>query len=209
MSSDATDAWAARVLNELIAQLSEESVEGLIDARVDEAVAEFTCPEVGECSEAVFRDTVGKFIGHVRRRLLVSGEGSCDAEDFGWAIAFLESDYRGTHGDGYYAAVLDAMDSSRTGLQVVLARIGEAFKARYRTIHACWTFARRIGALDWKLKCALATELLGRCREWLPPEIQQSPPEQWADLVPELLESYSRQISLSAPDAARELFGLR
>jgi hypothetical protein len=209
MSSEPTDVCAARILDELVALLDEESLERLIDARVDDALAEFPCPEVSECSEADFRETVAKFLGHVRAKVLFSGEGRCLGGDLGEAIALLESEYRGTQGDGYYAAVLDAMDASRMGLQMVLARIGEAFKTHYRAIYAHWAIARRVDALDWRLKCALAAALLDRCREWLPPDIQQSPPEQWADLVPELLESYTRQISLSAPDVAGALFGSR
>lgn len=103
------------------------------------------------------------------------------------AMALLDQSYEGVHANGYYAALLDALDASPEGVQLVLARLAELIKARQRSLYVRWVITRNITLVDWDTKRALADLLLRRCRPWLPPEMQHAVPEQFTDCIEDLL----------------------
>jgi hypothetical protein len=99
----------------------------------------------------------------------------------------IEEGYRGTYSDGYYGALQDAIDPSYSGLELVLERMTSMLKARCREMYVLWILDRHVASADWEIRCALATQLIECCMEWMPPELQRCPAEQMVDSIPELL----------------------
>lgn len=178
---------AARLLEQLIALLGEEQIARLIDEPVDRALLSFECGGGVGYSADLFHKVVADFVRHVYATALPGRPRLSLSRAQDEAIALLERTYEGTCANGYYAAVLDAADSSQQGLSMVLARLAESIKAHRRQMYLRWVGVRHIDPADWPTKCAMAAILIGRGRSWMPPRLHRCPPEQLADNVLDLL----------------------
>ena len=187
MCSDPAYHHAARIIARLETLLDEEQIARHIDKPIDKAAAEFNGVHDSEYSWDRFQSVTAEFVRHLYEKALPSMRELPLAQARDEAIALLEPAYPGTYADGYYGALLDAADPCQSGLDLVLVRMAELAKTRQREMYVRYVAVRHIGGEDWGTKCAMAAVLIERCREYLPPELQNGPPDQWADHVGELL----------------------
>jgi len=104
------------------------------------------------------------------------------------AMAILETGYQGPHDRGYDAAFLDTLNNKLDGHEFILTQIAEILKDSARQKHIQWVYSSRIAPLDWRTRCQVVEILIKRWTPFLPPNIHQSPPAQFADRLPELME---------------------
>ena len=196
---------AAELLERLTSLLADEWLQRRIDEPIDDAVAGFQRSHPAECSQAQFHRVIAGFLAHVRRQALGHCTGPPLSGALGEAMALLEEGYRGTHSDGYYGALQDAIDPSYSGLELVLERMATTLKTRCRETYVRWIIDRHVTSADWEVRCALAAVLIDRCREWMPPELKSCPAEQLVGCVPDLM---SIQLSMNrlAQAGPAELF---
>lgn len=178
-------AW--QLLDRLSSLLDEDRMARLIDAPIDQVVREYGFPEDTPFSMHLFHRTLADFLRQISRRGMRLPRRLTVSQARDEAVCLLEQAYEGTHCRGYEAAVLDAADPMQSGIRLVLARLADALKARERMRYLRWVARRHIDPADWQTKCAMAKILLLRCRRWLPAELRNGSPAQWADFVLELL----------------------
>ena len=186
-SSETCHCRAGQIIARLAALLDEgrlaETIDDPIDAITQEVIA--ACrghsprERLHRAASALVRKLYEKAIPC--RRILSPSQARDEA------ISILEREYRGAHADGYFGALADAADPSQDGVALVLTGMAEAIKHRERRRYARWAMARLIDPADWELRRALAARLLDNCRRWLPPELRDCTPDQFADSVPDLL----------------------
>ena len=192
MNSETAAAAARTILGQLANALAEATLLKRIDEPIQTALLEFSYPPPAERPTARFHRAAAEFAGQARARILAKGLASIQTEGLGDALALIEHDYRGTYADGYDGALQDALDTSHAGLPVVLGRMAEALKTRYRESYLRWFLARQMRLAPWETKCALTALLLEACQEGLPPELRLGSPEQWVDCLPDLIQLYLR-----------------
>jgi len=186
-NSDATRNLAAAILDQVTGLIDEQLMVQQIDEPIDRALASFGSVEHEPYSHPRFTETTARFVKHVFDHALSPGRRLTVSQARDETTALLGLAYRGTYAIGYHGAILDAADPSDPGLELVLARIAELIKSERRQLHLRCVEFRYIDSADWPTRCAMASLLIERCREHLPPELRSCPPEQLADDVFDLL----------------------
>lgn len=158
-----------------------------IDEPIDRVVTDFCRQPEPHFSRQRFHQVLTLFVAHLFARGLSCPRRLTTAQAHDEAIALLEQDYRGTRANGYLAAVLDAAQAGPGWMDLVLARLAEAIKARWRHMHARWVYARFLDPLDGELRCAIAASLLARYGPRLPDPLTTGSGSQFADEIPALL----------------------
>jgi hypothetical protein len=171
----------------MAALLDEDRMTREIDEPVDDALAEFERRGELVYSHRELHRAVGAFMQAIFESALPCPRKVSLSQAHDEAVALLEEGYRAVDGSGFDGAVKDAADPSQQGILLVLARLAEWIKRRERRMYVKCVTARHIDPSDWHTKCAMAEILLGRCRKYLPPQMQSWPPEQLADSIYELL----------------------
>lgn len=185
--SDTVRERASQILDRLTALLDGQRLAEQIDEPIDRALAQFDGMQTTEYSAAGLHDAVAEFLRHAYRERSPGGRTLSASRARDEAVALLEEAYEGTLSNGYYAAVVDAADTTQPGLPLVLARLAESLKVLWRNRHIRAVAARHIDPADWATKCAKAAILIDRCRlDGLHP-LAGCPPEQLADEVLDLL----------------------
>ena len=177
---------ANRINDRLAEALDEANLARVVDDPLDSAAATFRLESDTVRSVQHFHQRIADFIRHVYECGLGFPRSLSPSQARDEAVALLEQSYTGQYATGYHAALLDATDASGPGMPFVLARMTESLKQRQRGMYTRLACVRILGPADWATKCAAAAILLNRCREWLPPELRQCPPDQLADYVPDL-----------------------
>jgi hypothetical protein len=103
------------------------------------------------------------------------------------AVTILEEGYQSSHGRGYYAAFLDALNPSLNGLEYVLAQMAGYITAFARSRHIRWVCASRMDLSDWPTKYLIAEILLKRWESLLPDSLRACSAAQLAHHLPELI----------------------
>ncbi|MCY2928067.1 MAG: hypothetical protein NTV86_00960 [Planctomycetota bacterium] len=184
---DSSNDGAGELLERVMGLLVDSSLQQRIDAPIDEALASFPCPEASERSQRVFHRVIGEFLVHVRKEVLAGAMVPSLLNALGEAMSLLEEGYHGTCSDGYDGALHDAVDPAHPGLQLVIERMAEAIRIRYRETYVRWVIDRHITSANWTVRCSLTALLMDQCRQWMPPDLQRCPPEQLVGCIPELL----------------------
>jgi hypothetical protein len=192
----------------MAALLDEDRMRQEIDQPIDDALEEFVQGGELAYSHRAFHRAIGSFMHAILEKALPCPRVVPISQAHDEAVAVLEEGYLGTHANGFYGAVMDAADPSQAGIPLVLARLAESTKRRQRRTYVRCVAARHVDPGDWRTRCAMAELLLERCREWLPPEMQSCPPEQFADDVCDLLlidlgtNAQVQRVAAPAPNAS-------
>ncbi len=181
---------AAETLDRVAGLLDEHLIAQRIDAPIDEALDEFNCPEDDGYSQLRFIDTAARFVAHVYEKALPGSRKPTASQARDEAVALLSRAYQGTHAGGYQGAILDAANTSSPGMELVLTRLAELIKNERRQMHIRWIECSYVDSADWPTKCAMAAILLEQHREYLPAELRQCSPEQWAEDVFGLIDTH-------------------
>ena len=190
-SSDSAQGRAAALLDQVAGLLDEQATAQQIDDPIDEALEQFGHVEHEPYSHRRFIETTARLVRHVHEHTLSPSRRLTLAQARDETVALLARAYRGTYANGYHGAVLDAADPTGPGLELVLARIAELIKNERRQMHMRYVEAWHIDSAEWPTKCAMASILIERCSEFLPPELRDCPPEQLAEEVFDLLTLHS------------------
>ena len=190
-NSDSAQGRAAAILDQVADLLDEQATARQIDDPIDEALERFGHVEHEPYSHQRFTETTARFVQHVYEHALSPSRKFTLSQARDETVALLRQAYMGMSASGYEGAILDAADPLGPGFGLVLARIAEAIKRERRQMHTRWVESRYIDSADWPTKCAMASILIERCREFLPPELQDCPPEQLAEDVFDLLTLHS------------------
>lgn len=175
------------LLDQVADLLDEQTMARQIDDPIDEALEQFGHVEHEPYSHQRFIEVTARFVHHVYEHALSPNRKLTLSQARDETVALLGRAYMGTRASGYDGAIVDAADPSGPGLELVLARIAEAIKRERHHMHTRWIESRYVDSADWPTKCAMASILIQRCREFLPPELQDCPPEQLAEDVFDLL----------------------
>ena len=178
---------AAELLDQLAELVDETHLTRHIDEPIERAAREFKCADGTGMSHHEFLDAVADFLRHLYANAFPHGRQLTPSQARDEAVALLEQAYQGTNSSGYDGALLDAIDPSLPGLGNVLARVADLVWGRQCQMHVHCIVGHHLDPGDWELKCATAAILLDRCRPYLPAELQDDPPERFADDVSYLL----------------------
>jgi len=176
------------ILDTVRVLLDEECLTSLFDEPIAQALETFECPEGWSYSNAAFLATIARFVQHVYEHALPGRRKLSESQARDEAVALLQQVYQGTGYDGYEAAAAEAAAPDQPGVELVVATLAEALKARERQRYVAWVGARHIGLADWSTRRAMAAILLEASAEHLPPELLASQPEQVAHCVSKLLQ---------------------
>ena len=188
-NSDQLRQHAERVVAALRSELDERCVAVRVDEPIDRAVAAFRFDRRGPFNTQRFHSLLEAFVAHLYAHGVVPARQLAPAQAAAEAIELLERGYQGTHEGGYDGAVLDAAAAAGSGIDTVLARLAEIIKGRRRHIYRQWVLAKHVDPHDWPLRCAIAALLLQSRRAEDGTAQIAGRPEQFADHIPELLES--------------------
>jgi len=181
---------AENVISEITSSLNESYLISHIDEPIDHAVASFRWRQRPHYSHRWSNQILARFVAHLYGNGLPCPRQLSASQAYDEAVSLLEHIYEGTHANGYFAAVLDAAHAQPNGMELVLVRLAEAIKAKWRQMHVRWVFARALDPSDWALRCEIAAVLLDHLRSWLPEEMSHCHPSQFADDIPTLLSQY-------------------
>jgi len=181
---------AIDIITQTTILMDEGNIAQQIDGPINKVVSEFECIEhPGYCHE-LFHKTVTDFVQYIYEKIPFYGRKLSSSQAHDEAVALLEYGYQGIRGNGYDAAVLDSNNPYWAGLRLVINLLAESLKSQMRQKHTQWVKARYIDSANWHTKCAMAKILHENCRDYLDPELQNSPPEQLAENVFELFARF-------------------
>jgi hypothetical protein len=177
----------ARIIEQIFKLTDEEYLYQFIDQRIEEAAVEFDFDRNAPSTYKSFIGIIGDFVHHIYENGLCIPQTLSVTQARAEAIAILEEYYLGPHARGYYAAFLDTSNSKLDGHESILSQIAEIIKALARERHLKWVYFIRIASLDWITRCQIAEILLTQWRPFLPHNIRQCAPDQFAGHLPDLI----------------------
>ena len=161
---------AALTIKEVFELISEEYLQARIDEPIEQAAASFEFDQTAPVTHQKFTQVTRDFIRHVCEKALWGWQEMSATEASTEAVAILEEGYQALHGQGYYAAYLDA--SNVDGLRNVLAQMARYIAMRARARHIRWVCASKIEMLDWPTRCLIAEILLKDWQPFLPEKLR-------------------------------------
>lgn len=200
---------AEQVVAALLRELSTQQIAVQVDDGVDQAAASFRFAWGAPFSHRRFQQVIGAFLAHVYAHGLSYPQHLSPAQALGEATLLLEQAYQGTHAAGYDGAVLDAAMPMGSGIDAVLAQMGEIIKARRRRDYRQCVLAQAFDPLDWPTRCAIAAVILEQRRAAGDTVLGRCRPEQLVDHIPDLLESELSTENLLDELVARALHSSR
>ena len=178
---------AAAIIEEVFEKTSEEYLQSRIDEPVEKAAASFDFDQDFQITHQTFTQVITDFVRHVYKQGLCPRQEMSEAEACAEAIAILEEGYQAAHGQGYYAAFLDASNPNLNGLEYVLAQMAGCIIAMARTKHIRMVCASRMELADWPTRCLIAETLLKRWESFLPNNLRGCSPAQFAHHLSQLI----------------------
>ena len=175
------------MLERILALLDETRVQQEIDEPIDRAAAAFRREEEQPVSHRRFNRVMGSFVRHIYRQAIKTQQELSPSQASAEAIALLERGYWGARARGYDAALLDAVNPTHNGLEIVLAQLAQIMKDNERRKYTHWVFATSLGPLAWSDRCRVAELLLDRLRPFLTPQLQRCVAAQLVDEIPTLI----------------------
>ena len=193
---------AVAIIDEVFDLISEDHLSRWIDKPLEEAAASFQVECSGPIEPRVFLGIMTDFVWHLHQHGCYVRQISSAQEACSEAVAIAEEGYQGPHARGYYAALLDVSNPELCGPELVLGQMTAFIAAKARARYVRWVCASRLCAEDWQTRCLIAGILLGRLRPFLPPNLARCTPAQFADCLPELINTM-----ISIEGSVRSVFG--
>jgi len=182
---------ARKKLAELLNLLDERQIEETILKPLDRAAATFPLENKADDAEAApgpFLEAIGCFIKHIYAHGLRTKRDLSQTQAEAEAAFLLGQSYRGQHGTGYEAALLDCAGLGPEGLPYLRDFLLEAVKHSQRRKHRAWVRQALVETLDWEMKRALTRLAIDYLRAVLSEEVTGQPPERFVASLPELLQ---------------------
>lgn len=178
---------ATAIIEEVLEKTGEEYLQSRIDEPVEKAAASFEFDQDSPITHKTFIHVITDFVRHVYNQGLCPRQEMSEREASAEAVAILEEGYQAAHGQGYYAAFLDASNPTLNGLEYVLAQMAGCIIAIARTKHIRMVCASRMELADWPTRCLIAETLLNRWGSSLPQNLRGCSPAQLAHHLSQLI----------------------
>jgi hypothetical protein len=184
MSSD-TRIQAQMILDNILGMIDKRYIYKRINEPIEKAALSFSFAQPEAIDHQSFNAIIINFVIHLFNKghsIKISSPKIALAE----AVAIIEMGYQGS-GNGYYSALLDAMNSETNGLEIIVRQIKEIIITLSINKHIQWVYESHIAPLEWSTKTAIAEILLDQWKRYLPQNIHRTTPAQMADHIPALL----------------------
>jgi len=163
--------FSETVLDTLFCLLNEKRITKEVDTPIDRAVSSFPIEGAGPNTSFAFNGLLSDFIRYLyknglRLPLCLSGRQAL-AE----AVFLLDTRYQNEDAWGYEGAILDAIGTNDSGIELVLTRLAEIIKADEREKYINWVFTNHFSHLDWEVRERIVAVYLKRNGEVLPAEL--------------------------------------
>ena len=178
---------AATIIEDVFEKTDEDYLQLHIDGPIEKAVGSFEFDRDAPVTHQTFTRVTGDFVCHVYEQGLHFWQKMSAKEACAEAVSILEEGYQAPHGQGYYAAFLDASNTNLDGLEYVLAQMAGCIIAVARARYMRWICASRMELADWPTRCLIAEALLKRWEPFLLPNVRECPPAQLAHHLSELI----------------------
>jgi hypothetical protein len=188
MSSD-NNLDAAKIIEEVFELLDEQYLYQFIDKRIEQATAVFELEQRATMTHEIFIHTIGDYLHHIYKTGFWIRQIMSIAQARAEAMALLEKYYQTPYSRGYDTAFLNVLNSKLYGFEFILTEIAEIIKAATREKYIKWIYFSRIIPLDWSVRCQIAEILIKRWAPFLPPNLSQCSPAQFADHLPDLINA--------------------
>jgi hypothetical protein len=206
MSDTEYDEMAKSAINTILEKLDEDRIASEIDARVERAAMSFTLASESPCSHAEFHQIIGELAchlfhhGHRFPQDIPADRASAEA------MLLVHYAYRDAAADGYVAdsyvaAYLDAQDPE-SGIQTVISRMIQAFRAIEKEEYVDSVFVTHVRARDWEIRCRIVALLQEEWRDVLPQSLVERAPAELADDIRGIVE-----VCLEGRNMARQIGG--
>ena len=186
MNSRRPDNYYRKLIKDILLQLDDEYLAHRIDNPLKRAAAEFQFDENELLSYENFLKLIGAFIRHiylngygVRRQL-------SEQQSIIEAITLLETGYQGHAQDRLDHAFLDAQEF---GLSYIFSDFISSITSSARQNHINWVFKYNLNTLVWAEKYKVVELLFHEWNRFLPSHMENSPPENYANQLPELFKT--------------------
>ena len=177
---------AAALIREVFEKTGEEYLQLRIDEPIARAAASFEFDRHLPVTHQTFTQVIADFVRHVYEQGLWRKQKLTVREARAEAVAILEEGYQTSRDRGYYAAFLDALNPD-LGLEYVLGQMATHIIAVARAKHVRWVCASRMELSDWTTRCLIAEILLEHWKPFLPENICECSPAQFAYHLSELI----------------------
>jgi len=171
---------AGAIIEEVLEKTAEEYLRVRIEEPIEKAASSFEFDRNAPVTHQSFAQVTRDFVRHVYQRSLGCRQELSEAEAQAEAVAILEEGYQAPHGQGYYAAFLDASNPNLIGLEHILEQMARHITLRARTRHIRWICASRMELSDWPTRRLIAEILIQRSESFMPQTLRGSSPEQLA-----------------------------
>ena len=114
---------AAAIIEEVLEKTAEEYLRVRIEEPIEKAASSFEFDRNAPVTHQSFAQVTRDFVRHVYQQSLGCRQELLEAEAQAEAVAVLEEGYQAPHGQGYYAAFLDASNPNLIGLEHILEQM--------------------------------------------------------------------------------------
>lgn len=183
---------AHAAVNAVVAEISDKALARKIGIPVDSARAAFVMQGVIIDTKEDFDESVASFFLSLMRHMgwLV---GTSDAQCVsGEAFELIDRAFRDKGGEK--AARAEARDGTQGGMRFVLDRMTEQFKREQQAKHVSGVLKRALDETRYEEEVEFIRALLARIRHCLPPELQNEPPERFAEHYEHIAQAYVQSL---------------
>jgi len=186
MNSRRPDNYYRNLIKYILAQLDDENLSYRIDNSLVNAAAEFQFNENEPLSYEKFLKLTGAFIGHIYRKGYGVRRQLTEQQSIIEAITLLETGYQGHVQDRLDHAFLDAQEF---GLSYIFSYFISSISSSAKQNHLNWVFKYNLNPLGWTEKLRIVKLLFHDWNRFLPSHMKNSPPENYANQLPELFKT--------------------
>jgi hypothetical protein len=175
-----------KLIKYILVQLDDEYLAHRINNPLENAAAKFQFDENEPLLYENFLKLTGAFIGHIYlkgygvRRQLTEQQSTIEA------ITLLETGYQGHLQDRIDHAFLDAQEF---GLSYLFSYFISFITSSARQNHINCVFKHNLNTLGWTEKIRIVRLLFRDWKRFLPSSMKDSPPENYANQLPELFKT--------------------
>lgn len=176
-------------MDELLAALRDETLANKVDAPLQRATESFRLHWRTPFDLNRFHAVLAAYHAHLVDPAAMQPPGDDQGFALAGAVDLLDASFRGTWADGYHGAIVEAVNDPSHGIHRVLASLLQAMQieARRRAVHHI--YCRRIDALDWRGRAAVADELRRRLGAASPGTLDRLPAVLLAPCIRDLVEA--------------------
>jgi hypothetical protein len=188
MDDDENSSEMDAVVNDVLEQISEQSLAQTIGLAIDHARASYLLESALVDSADAFFRVISAFYLYLLRHTRIQIEYTDNESAAPEAYALLERTY--TKNGGVNAALLEAREGTHGGLRKVLDDITDYFKKEEQEKYINRILGEVLDPLDWNRKVEFTTIFLNRIQHLLPEDIKSASPKQFAHHYGQLVRLY-------------------